>query len=89
MASKKAVPKNMQQQFAEYAEKCVPLSASKGQLMEVKTAFYAGAFVMVKSFEWCSLESVPEDQAVAYVEALKAETEQYFNKLNQGETCPH
>lgn len=64
--------------FATYRAAVLPPNASAVQVLECQRAFYAGAyFLLMGTLFNIGDESTPEDDAIAQLEAIKAECEAF------------
>jgi len=64
--------------FATYRAGVLPAAASDVQVLECRRAFYAGVYyLLMGSLFALGDESTPEDDAIAQLEALKAECEAF------------
>lgn len=72
--------------FASYRRVVIPDDASAVQVQECERAFYAGSYSMLMNVATSIEEDTPEEEGVAFLDALKAECEAYIRQ--QGREVP-
>lgn len=71
----------MDESWESFKKTCINPEAGEVQLTEMRNAFYAGAHVVMSTFQAIGEQDVEEDVGYKVVSDMRKEIADYFNKL--------
>lgn len=72
------------QMWESFRDKVIPPTAPQIQVDEMRRAFYAGAWVTLTAVQRIGENDITEDAGIVYLEALKKEGEEFYQRVLSG-----